>query len=68
MMKKNIITGGTGSLAKKIIENLINQKLAKKIILFSRDEFKQSKLLELPFIKKCFNFQIFYWRYETNQD
>lgn len=52
MKKKYFITGGTGSLAKKIIENLINQKLAKKIILFSRDEFKQSKLLELPFIKK----------------
>ena len=51
-MKKNyFITGGTGSLAKKLVENLVKRKLAKKIILFSRDEFKQSKLHELPFIK-----------------
>ncbi len=57
MKKKYFITGGTGSLAKKIIENLVDRKLAKKIILFSRDEFKQSKLLELPFIKK--NISIF---------
>lgn len=57
-MKKNyFITGGTGSLAKKLIENLVKKKLAKKIILFSRDEFKQSKLHDLPFIKN--NISIF---------
>ncbi len=51
-MKKNyFITGGTGSLAKKLIEHLIKHRLAKKIVLFSRDEFKQSKLHELPFVR-----------------
>tara|TARA_X000000950_G_scaffold29994_1_gene32446 strand:+ start:910 stop:1887 length:978 start_codon:yes stop_codon:yes gene_type:complete len=57
MKKTYFITGGTGSLAKALVENLIKFKRAKKIILFSRDEFKQSKLLELSFIKK--NISIF---------
>jgi UDP-N-acetylglucosamine 4,6-dehydratase/5-epimerase len=57
MKKTYFITGGTGSLAKKIIEHLVYNRLAKKIILFSRDEFKQSKLYELPFIKN--NISIF---------
>ena len=57
-MKKNFfITGGTGSLAKKLIEHLIKKRLAKKIILFSRDEFKQSKLHELSYVKN--NISIF---------
>ena len=57
MKKTYFITGGTGSLAKKLIEYLIKNNLAKKIILFSRDEFKQSKLHELPFVKN--NISIF---------
>lgn len=57
MKKTFFITGGTGSLSKNLIEYLIKKKLAKKIILFSRDEFKQSKLIELPYIKK--NLEIF---------
>ncbi len=57
MKKTYFITGGTGSLAKKLIEYLIQNNLAKKIILFSRDEFKQSKLHELPFVKN--NISIF---------
>lgn len=52
-MKKNyFITGGTGSFAKKFIELLILKKAAKKIIIFSRDEFKQMQIKELPFVKK----------------
>jgi len=52
-MKKNyFITGGTGSFSKKFIEILIKKKLAKKIIIFSRDEFKQFQLKNEKFIKK----------------
>ena len=45
------ITGGTGSFAKKFVSLLIKKKLAKKIIIFSRDEYKQSVMKELSFIK-----------------
>ena len=52
-MKKNyFITGGTGSFAKKFIEDLIKKNLAKKIVIFSRDEYKQSILKEAEFVKK----------------
>ena len=52
-MKKNyLITGGTGSFGQKFIEVLIKKKLAKKIIIFSRDEFKQLMLKEKEFVKK----------------
>ena len=57
-MKKNyFITGGTGSFGQKFIELLIKKKLAKKIIVFSRDEFKQLKLKEKEFVNK--NIKIF---------
>jgi UDP-N-acetylglucosamine 4,6-dehydratase len=51
MKKKYFITGGTGSFAKKFIEFLISNKVAEKIIIFSRDEFKQMQMKELPFVK-----------------
>ena len=55
-MKKNkktyFITGGTGSFAKKFIKNLLIKKLAKKIIIFSRDEYKQFVMKEDDLIKK----------------
>lgn len=53
-MRKKIffITGGTGSFAKKFVENLLKKKLAKKIIIFSRDEFKQFKMKENDLIEK----------------
>ena len=51
MKKKYFITGGTGSFAKKFIELLISNKAAEKIIIFSRDEFKQMQMKELPFVK-----------------
>ena len=51
-MKKNFfISGGTGSFAKKFVSLLIKKKLAKKIVIFSRDEYKQSLMKELPFVK-----------------
>ncbi len=52
-MKKNyFITGGTGSFAKKFVESLIKKDLANKIVIFSRDEYKQSILKEEEFVKK----------------
>lgn len=58
-MKKNnyFVTGGTGSFSKKFIEHLVKNRLAKKIVIFSRDEYKQSLLKEIGFIKK--NISIF---------
>ena len=42
-MKKNIlITGGTGSFGQAFVENeVINNSNYNKIIIFSRDEYKQ---------------------------
>ena len=53
-MKKStyFITGGTGSFANKFIFDLVKKKLAKKIIIFSRDEYKQQKMQNLPIIQK----------------
>ena len=42
--KKILVTGGTGSFGKKFINKILNQKNIKKIIIFSRDEFKQSNM------------------------
>ena len=41
--KTILITGGTGSISHFIIKSLLNFKF-KKIIIFSRDEFKQYNL------------------------
>lgn len=46
------ITGGTGSFAKEFILSLIKKKMANKIIVFSRDEFKQLKLKENKIISQ----------------
>lgn len=46
------ITGGTGSFAKEFILSLIKNKMANKIIVFSRDEFKQLKLKEEKLISQ----------------
>ena len=58
--KTYLITGGTGSFSKKFIFELIKKKLAKKIIIFSRDEYKQMVMKELPFIKKNLHLFRFY--------
>ena len=52
-MKKNyFITGGTGSFALKFVDYILRRNLAKKIVIFSRDEFKQLQMQNLPIIKK----------------
>ncbi|MCK5018654.1 MAG: SDR family NAD(P)-dependent oxidoreductase [Candidatus Peribacteraceae bacterium] len=39
-----LITGGTGSLGKALVEKLFDKFIPKKVIVFSRDEFKQSEM------------------------
>ena len=52
MKKTFFISGGTGSFGTAFIKYLVKKKLAKKIIIFSRDEFKQSVFKEYDFVKK----------------
>ena len=40
--KTILITGGTGSLGKKLTRKILSRFSPKKIIIFSRDELKQS--------------------------
>ena len=55
MKKLNyFITGGTGSFAKEFIKNLVKKNNFKKIIIFSRDEYKQEILKNMQFVKKHF--------------
>ena len=55
-MKKNyFITGGTGSFGVQFSQTLIKKKVAKKIIIFSRDEFKQNEMKQMSFVKKNLN-------------
>jgi len=45
--KSILITGGTGSFGNKLIETLLNNFQPKKIIVFSRDEFKQYNMQKI---------------------
>lgn len=58
--KTILITGGTGSFGKAFTKHLLtNKKKLKKIIIFSRDEWKQSEMeKEFP-IKKYSNIRYF---------
>ena len=42
-----LITGGTGSFGHKLVETLLNNFSPKKIIIFSRDEFKQYNMQKI---------------------
>ena len=44
--KTILITGGTGSFGKSFAKFLLNNYKLKKLIIFSRDEFKQSQMKE----------------------
>tara|TARA_E500000178_G_C17025475_1_gene757753 strand:+ start:545 stop:1549 length:1005 start_codon:yes stop_codon:yes gene_type:complete len=44
--KSILITGGTGSFGFKMLETLIKYSSPKKIVIFSRDELKQSQIQE----------------------
>jgi UDP-N-acetylglucosamine 4,6-dehydratase len=42
--KTILVTGGTGSLGQKLISTLFEKFIPKKVIVYSRDEFKQSEM------------------------
>ena len=50
--KSILITGGTGSFGKKFTEIVLKNYLPKKLIIFSRDEFKQSEMAKIFPINK----------------
>lgn len=50
--KTIFITGGTGSFGKEFVKNILQNYRPKKIIIYSRDELKQSEMLSENFIKK----------------
>lgn len=41
-----LVTGGTGSFGKKFISTILKEKKPKKVIVFSRDELKQSEMAQ----------------------
>ena len=41
-----LITGGTGSFGKKFVQIVLNKHGPKKLIIYSRDEFKQLRMQE----------------------
>ena len=52
MAKKTFfITGGTGSFSKEFIRAILKKNIAKKIIIYSRDEYKQSLLMGSDLVK-----------------
>ena len=57
--KSILITGGSGSFGNKITEILLNKYKPKKIIIFSRDEFKQYNMKQIYYDKKYQNIRYF---------
>lgn len=45
--KTILVTGGTGSFGKEFIKNALKEDAA-KIIVYSRDEFKQFTMANMP--------------------
>lgn len=45
--KDILITGGTGSFGKKCTEMILKRYKPKRLIIFSRDEFKQSEMMKV---------------------
>ena len=55
--KSILITGGTGSFGNAFCSNIIKKyKNIKKIVIFSRDEFKQYNMQKFP--QKSFRFYL----------
>ena len=57
--KNVLITGGTGSFGSAFVKRILNKYNPRKIIVFSRDEYKQSIMKEDPFFKKRKNIRFF---------
>ena len=45
--KTILITGGTGSLGKRLVKTLLERYSPKKIIIYSRDELKQYEMAQV---------------------
>ena len=55
--KTVLVTGGTGSFGNKFVEKLLASDACKKVIVFSRDEFKQHEMkLKFPNLEKKLRF------------
>lgn len=57
--KTILITGGTGSFGKKFLEMIFERYQPQKVIIYSRDEFKQSVMKaeyhdKVDMIRVCF--------------
>jgi UDP-N-acetylglucosamine 4,6-dehydratase len=58
--KNILITGGTGSFGKKFVLNVLKNYNPKKVIIYSRDELKQSQMMdELKSIKRFKSLRFF---------
>ena len=57
--KNVLITGGTGSFGTAFVKRILKKYNPKKIIIFSRDEYKQSIMKEDPFFIKKKNVRFF---------
>ena len=53
--KTVLVTGGTGSFGQKFVDRLIQLNVCKKIIIFSRDEFKQHQMQQRLIKQGLFN-------------
>ena len=53
-----LITGGTGSFGKKFVELTLKNYSPKKLIVFSRDEFKQHQMATSGFDHECMRYFI----------
>ena len=53
--KNILVTGGTGSFGQEFIKYILRNYKPKKIIIFSRDELKQSQMSQLTHIKKNYH-------------
>ena len=58
--KSILITGGTGSFGRQMLKTLLENFKPKRIIIFSRDEFKQSEMQKEynPYKYKCLRYFI----------
>ena len=55
--KSILITGGTGSFGKKLTAKVLEQFKPKRLIIYSRDEFKQAEM-QREFSQKCMRYFI----------
>jgi len=53
-----LVTGGTGSFGQKFLEIVLNSYAPKKVIIFSRDEFKQHEMYNKGFNQTCVRYFI----------